>query len=98
MLWEATETAQESGLLGFALHSDGAGYDKLKLPYVSQFQRLKNTAETPADQGSYGKILMDGPEVSSILCSLFLFSRCLCPSLSVSVSISLCLSLSHSMY
>lgn len=60
---EATDSVEDSGFLGFALHSDGAGYCNLKLPFNSKFESLENTAATPVDQGSYGKITMNGAEV-----------------------------------
>lgn len=63
MVLEATETAQESGLLGFALHSDGNRYENLRVPFTPAFSALKNTEASVVDQGSYGKLTMNGAEV-----------------------------------
>jgi len=63
MILEATESVEESGLLGFALHSNGEGYCNLKLPFQSQFSALSNTQKNVVDQGSYGKMAMNGAEV-----------------------------------
>jgi 3-oxoacyl-[acyl-carrier-protein] synthase-3 len=63
MILEATETKEESGLLGFAIKSDGRGYCHLKLPFQSKFTQLGNTEKTMIDQGSYGKMTMNGQEV-----------------------------------
>ena len=60
---EATENIDDSGILGFALHSDGSGYNNLQLPFVSKFEELNNEAKTIVDQGSYGKMKMNGAEV-----------------------------------
>lgn len=60
---ESTETEEESGILGFALHSDGERYPNLKLAFNSNFQDLPNEEKTIVDRGEYGKIGMNGPEV-----------------------------------
>lgn len=60
---ESTETEQESGLLGFALHSDGNGYCNLDLKFNSNFVELGNIEKTVVDQGKYGFIKMNGAEV-----------------------------------
>lgn len=60
---EATESEVSSGVLGFAVHSDGERYANLKLAFKSQSDALKNREETVVDQGSYGKITMNGAEV-----------------------------------
>lgn len=63
MVLEATESTEESGLLGFALHSDGARYENLKLGYKSDFVELSNPEKSVVDAGNYGKLGMNGPEV-----------------------------------
>lgn len=63
IVMEATDSEQESGLLGFALHSDGARYENLKLSYKSEFKELDNPEKSVVDAGSYGKLGMNGPEV-----------------------------------
>lgn len=60
---EATDSEEASGLLGFALHSDGERYCNLKLPFQSDFKPLDNKDESIVDQGTYGKLTMNGPEV-----------------------------------
>ena len=63
MIFEATDTEVESGLLGFSLHSDGEGYCNLQLPFKQDFQALPNEENTIVDRGSYGKMTMNGAEV-----------------------------------
>lgn len=63
MILEATNDAQESGFLGFSLKSDGLGSCNLRIPFQSDFQELTNEAKTVVDQGAYGKMHMNGPEV-----------------------------------
>lgn len=63
MILEGTDSVEESGLLGFSLHSNGEGYTKLTLPYNSNFQELSNTEKTVVNKGDYGKIGMNGAEV-----------------------------------
>jgi len=63
VVMEATETDEESGLLGFALACEGAGFCNLKLAFDSNITELDNDAKTIVDQGSYGKITMNGAEV-----------------------------------
>jgi 3-oxoacyl-[acyl-carrier-protein] synthase-3 len=63
MVLEATDSVEESGLLGFALHSDGERYLNLQLRFQSQFESLENDAKTVVDRGQYGKLGMNGPEV-----------------------------------
>lgn len=63
MVLEAVDQPQESGLLGFALRSDGDGSCTLQVPFKPNFQALRNDAKTVVDQGAYGKMLMNGPEV-----------------------------------
>lgn len=63
MVLEAVDQPQQSGLLGFALRSDGAGSCTLQVPFKSDFRALKNDAKTMVDQGVYGKMLMNGPDV-----------------------------------
>lgn len=63
MILEATDRVEDSGLLGFAIKSDGSGYCNLNLPFQSNFQALDNNEKTVVDQGSYGKMYMNGQEV-----------------------------------
>jgi 3-oxoacyl-[acyl-carrier-protein] synthase-3 len=63
MVLEATDTDEESGLLGFALHSDGERYPNLRLGFKSQFSALGNAQQSVVDQGNYGKMFMNGAEV-----------------------------------
>jgi 3-oxoacyl-[acyl-carrier-protein] synthase III len=63
MVLESTEDESESGLLGFALHSDGGRYPNLKLQFQSDFQALPNKEQNVVDRGSYGKMYMNGAEV-----------------------------------
>jgi len=60
---EATETKEASGLLGFALHSNGKGYSNLKVPFQSKYIEVQNEEHTKIDQGEYQKMTMNGPEV-----------------------------------
>jgi 3-oxoacyl-[acyl-carrier-protein] synthase III len=60
---EATDSVQESGLMGFALHSNGEGYCNLDLGFKSDFKELANEAKTVVDQGKYGFMRMNGAEV-----------------------------------
>ena len=60
---EATDSVEESGVLGFALHSDGERYPNLQLKFESKFSALGNTEGSVVDRGEYGKIGMNGPEV-----------------------------------
>ena len=60
---EATDNVEESGLLGFALHSDGERYPNLKLRFESKFTKLENSEGSVVDKGEYGKLGMNGPEV-----------------------------------
>jgi hypothetical protein len=50
IIMESCETEQESGILGFALHSDGQGYCNLNLPWVPNFAELPNDEKTVIDQ------------------------------------------------
>lgn len=60
---EATSSTEESGVLGFALHSDGERYCNLKLAFSPNFAELSNTEKSVVDQGNYGKLTMNGAEV-----------------------------------
>eukprot|EP01041_Mallomonas_annulata_P010861 gene10861-22678_t len=60
---EATNSVEDSGLLGFALHSDGERYVNLQLKFDSKFTQLENTQQSVVDQGAYGKMTMNGAEV-----------------------------------
>lgn len=50
-------------MMGFALHSSGEGYCNLQLKYNPAFGALGNEEKTVVDQGSYGKMTMNGAEV-----------------------------------
>ena len=63
MVMEATDSVEDSGLLGFALHSDGERYANLQLRFKSEFSTLGNEQKSVVDTGSYGKLGMNGPEV-----------------------------------
>jgi 3-oxoacyl-[acyl-carrier-protein] synthase-3 len=60
---EASQGATDSGILGFALHSDGDRYANLQLRWKSKFSELENKDKNVVDQGDYGKMGMNGPEV-----------------------------------
>lgn len=63
VVMEATESVEDSGLLGFALHSNGGGYCNLNLAYKPKFEELTNVQKTVVDRGEYGKMFMNGAEV-----------------------------------
>jgi 3-oxoacyl-[acyl-carrier-protein] synthase-3 len=63
VVMESCDKIEDSGLLGFALHSDGERYANLQLRWKSDFQELSNEGKSIVDQGSYGKLGMNGPEV-----------------------------------
>ena len=63
MVVEATDNEDDSGVLGFALHSDGERGCNLALPYESKFEALPNDAGNIVDKGAYGKMTMNGAEV-----------------------------------
>jgi len=63
VILEATDSVEESGILGFALHSDGERYPNLKLAFNSKMTELGNTEKSVVDTGAYGKLGMNGPEV-----------------------------------
>lgn len=63
MVLDSTQSENDSGILGFALHSDGDRYPNLKLRFEQNFTSLNNIEKTIVDQGNYGKLQMNGPEV-----------------------------------
>lgn len=63
MVVEATDNEDDSGVLGFALHSDGERGCNLALPFESKFEALPNDAGNIVDKGAYGKMTMNGAEV-----------------------------------
>jgi 3-oxoacyl-[acyl-carrier-protein] synthase-3 len=63
VVMEASDSVESSGLLGFALHSDGDRYSNLQLRFKQEFKELGNTEKSIVDQGQYGKLGMNGPEV-----------------------------------
>jgi len=60
---ESSDSVEDSGLLGFALHSDGDRYCNLQLRFQQDFKELGNVDKSIVDQGQYGKLGMNGPEV-----------------------------------
>ena len=60
---EATDKEDDSGILGFALHSDGRRAENLRLAFHSNFKELANDDRNIVDQGAYGKMEMNGAEV-----------------------------------
>lgn len=60
---EATDSEEDSGILGFALHSDGGRAENLRLAFESNFQELPNDEKSIVDRGEYGKMTMNGAEV-----------------------------------
>ncbi len=60
---QATDTEDDSGILGFALHSDGARAENLRLAFESDFKELSNDEKSVVDRGEYGKMTMNGAEV-----------------------------------
>eukprot|EP01035_Chromulina_nebulosa_P017596 gene17596-23168_t len=62
IILEATSD-EESGFLGFALHSNGQGSCDLDLKFKSKFEALNNEQKTVVDQGQYGKMTMNGASV-----------------------------------
>jgi 3-oxoacyl-[acyl-carrier-protein] synthase-3 len=63
VVMEGTTSEDESGLLGFALHSRGEGYENLQLRFKDDYKELGNTEKSIVNRGSYGKMGMNGPEV-----------------------------------
>jgi 3-oxoacyl-[acyl-carrier-protein] synthase III len=63
MVLDATSSGDDSGLLGYALHSYGNGYCNLDLKFRSSFVELNNAEKTVVDQGKYGFMTMNGAEV-----------------------------------
>jgi len=61
MVLTSTETADEGGILGFEMHSDGNGYCNLQLPY-QQADRAVGP-EHHVLEGDYEPISMNGKEV-----------------------------------
>jgi len=61
MVLTATETAEEGGILGYEMHSDGNGYCNLKLPYAGA--KVDIGPEHTATNGEYTPITMNGKEV-----------------------------------
>ena len=60
---EATESKDDSGILGFALHSDEVGLRTSAWPLIAIFKELNNDDRNVVDQGEYGKMQMNGAEV-----------------------------------
>ena len=61
MVLTSTEAAEEGGILGFEMHSDGNGYCNLNLPYQ---QRDKDIGPVhKVLEGEYTAIGMNGKEV-----------------------------------
>lgn len=60
---QRTEDAADSGVLGFALHSDGGGHDKLQCAYNGARRDLATSTGASVTTGAYAPITMDGREV-----------------------------------
>lgn len=63
IILEATDKVEDSGFLGFSLHSDGLGYCNLDLKFVDNYIELPNDEKTIVNKGSYGNLKMNGAEV-----------------------------------
>lgn len=61
MVLTATETAEEGGILGYEMHSDGNGYCNLQLPYAGE--KVEIGPSHTATNGAYTPISMTGKEV-----------------------------------
>jgi len=63
IVMEAADSIEDSGFLGFALHSKGEGYENLQLRFKDDYVPLSNSDKSVVNRGSYGKMGMNGPEV-----------------------------------
>jgi len=61
MVLTSTEATEEGGILGFEMHSDGAGYCNLQLPYQQSDRAVG--PEHSVIEGKYTPIGMNGKEV-----------------------------------
>ena len=61
MVLTSTETAEEDGILGFEMHSDGKGYCNLQLPYQQSDRAVG--PDHHVLEGDYEPISMNGKEV-----------------------------------
>jgi len=61
MVLSAVDDPEQAGLLGFQMHSDGSGYQCLKLPYAGETQEVGPKHKTL--KGSYDPISMTGKDV-----------------------------------
>ena len=77
IVMEASNDVNDSGLLGFALHSDGDRYANLKLKYNPNFIELGNNEKSVIDNGSYGKLTMNGAEVYKFAVNEVMLNRTL---------------------
>jgi 3-oxoacyl-[acyl-carrier-protein] synthase-3 len=98
MVLEATESEEDSGLLGFALHSDGERYQNLKLSYKSEFTELNNPEKSSVDTGSYGKLTMNGPEVYKFAVNEVWYIRCSLYRLKFNVQVALFFKLNKKLF
>lgn len=70
----AADAPAEAGLLGFAMHSNGAGRSELKLGYDGTARELQPDAargSTKVTRGAYAPIAMNGREVYRRACTLW---------------------------
>jgi 3-oxoacyl-[acyl-carrier-protein] synthase-3 len=64
MVLEGTADAVDSGLLGYAGHSNGGGYQDLNLGYTGTERKVSTPGDgTMVSEGQYGKLSMNGREV-----------------------------------
>lgn len=82
MVLESTEEEADSGLLGFSLHSDGVRGCNLELKWNANFKELNNELKTVVDQGQFGKMKMNGPEVYKFAVNEVSYSSDLVPTFS----------------
>ena len=64
MVLQGVDDEQQSGLLGFQMHSDGKDSEKLQLPYSGSSRKLATGGDGHAvTTGAYAPITMNGKEV-----------------------------------
>mmetsp|Transcript_1327 Transcript_1327/g.1763 ORF Transcript_1327/g.1763 Transcript_1327/m.1763 type:complete len:399 (-) Transcript_1327:338-1534(-) len=59
----ATDSTEDSGVLGFALHSDGTSREHLTIKYSGDEITLKNDAAHKVTSAKYDKLYMTGKEI-----------------------------------
>eukprot|EP00636_Phaeomonas_parva_P008822 CAMPEP_0118858568 /NCGR_PEP_ID=MMETSP1163-20130328/5185_1 /TAXON_ID=124430 /ORGANISM="Phaeomonas parva, Strain CCMP2877" /LENGTH=412 /DNA_ID=CAMNT_0006792035 /DNA_START=352 /DNA_END=1590 /DNA_ORIENTATION=- len=63
MVLGATESDEEGGILGYAMHSDGEGHGELTLGFEGTGRNLATPQSTRVNKGGYSCIQMNGREV-----------------------------------